>query len=470
MKATIPIITFSLLFIFLSCKKNNADSVEETTGESNTLPAPPETWQENWFEHEQLLKRVYYNDRIAVYYDDDVDTTQTKWLYPFLDTVWSYTRSVYGDFGQRDTTNRLFTIFHTGKYSGGHPFLYYDANRLYRNGIDIGAGEDAWLHQTNWETNTIIHEIGHIVEMAGKGVKDSPAHGSIWGDSKWAEIFVYDVYKNTHMTTKMNDAYDDFYNTADDFPRANTAWFKNWFLPIYEQFNEAAILNAYFEKLASAFPKRPYPVIGQEYTRALNFGEFIHFWSAATGVNLSTRARLAFGPNDRNNNNWLTQFSEAQSAFNSLEYEDHDPYFGQDLSDQMSVSVSTENSGGANGAEGSQKLVDFDIQTKFFTNGFNAAFWIQQESTNAVVANSYLISSANDASDRDPKSWQLQGSNDGNKWTVLDTRQDETFESRNEFRVYDFNNNTAYKYYRLQITETLNSPDIQLAEWRLMKK
>lgn len=472
MKASIYVSCFVLFALLFSCKQQFVKPVDEVAVEEsgNTLPAPPATWQENWFEHDQVVKRVFYNDRIAVYFDDDVDTVQTTWMFPFIDTVWSYTRSVYGDFGESDTTNRLFAIFHTGKYGGGHPFMYYDANRMYRNGIDIGSGADAWINQTNWETNTIIHEVAHVVEMAGKGVKNSPAHWSIWGDSKWAEIFVYDVYKNTHMTSKMNDAYTDFYNTTDNFPRANTAWFKHWFLPIYQQFNEATVLNAYFEALAAAFPKRPYPVIGQEYTRELNFGEFVHFWSAASGVNLSTRARLAFGPNDRNNASWLTQFTQAQADFGSLSYAAVDPFFGADLSQQATISVSVENVGGATGTEGSGKLNDFDIQTKFFANGFTSGFWIQQEVASPVIANAYLISSANDAPNRDPKSWILQGSHDGQQWTALDSRQGETFEARRSYKVYDFANTTAYRYYRLQISETLNSPDIQLSEWRIMRK
>lgn len=472
MKASIYLCCCVLFVLLFSCKQQFIRPVDEaeTAVENNILPAPPPTWQENWFEHDQVLQRIFYNDRIAVYFDNDVDTVQTAWMFPFIDTVWTYTRSVYGDFGTSDTTNRLFAIFHTDKYGGGHPFMYYDANRLYRNGIDIGSGADAWINQTNWETNTIIHEVAHIVEMAGKGVKNSPAHWSIWGDSKWAEIFVYDVYKHTNMTAKMNDAYQDFYNTTDDFPRANTAWFKNWFLPIYEQFDEASVLNAYFEALASTFPKQPYPVIGQEYTRELNFGEFIHFWSAASGVNLSTRARLAFGPNDRNGTSWLTQFTQAQSVFGSLSYAAADPFFGQDLSQQTAVSVSVENSGGPMAVEGSGKLNDFDLHSKFFANGFTPGFWIQQEAASPVIANAYLISSANDAPNRDPKSWTLQGSNDQQNWTALDTRQGETFDSRRSFKVYDFNNATAYRYYRLQISETLNSTDIQLAEWRLMKK
>lgn len=453
--------TAVLFFLCASCTKLPVEG--EDQGDTPVLPAPPDTWQEHWFEHNQLVKRVFYNDQIAVYFDDDVDTVATDWMFPFIDSVWTYTRSIYGDFGEHDTTNRLFAIFHTDKYGGGHPFMYYDDSHDYRNGIDIGSGADAWIHQTNWETNTIIHEIAHVVEFASKGVAESPAF-TVWGDSKWAEIFVYDVYRHLNRTQKLEDAFNDFSNGTDNFPRTGTAWFRNWFYPIYEQHDEATVLNEYFEKLAATFPKKPHPVIGQEYERRMNLGEFVHFWSAAAGVNLSTRARLAFG------SAWLDDFTTAQSQFGSLTYDAMDPFFGEDLSAGATVTVSNENGGGASAPEGSSKVADFDVQTKFFANGYDANFWLQQQLGTPEAANAYLLSSGNDAPDRDPMSWELQGSNDGTNWTTLDTRTNEEFDYRNEFRVFDFDNTVTYMYYRLSVTTNAGSPDIQLGEWRLMRK
>ena len=40
----------------------------------------------------------------------------------------------------------------------------------------------------------IVHEVAHIVEGGSKNTQRSPQFG-IWGDSKWAEIFIYDVYR-----------------------------------------------------------------------------------------------------------------------------------------------------------------------------------------------------------------------------------------------------------------------------------
>ncbi|XLQ20057.1 MAG: discoidin domain-containing protein [Candidatus Moraniibacteriota bacterium] len=52
-----------------------------------------------------------------------------------------------------------------------------------------------------------------------------------------------------------------------------------------------------------------------------------------------------------------------------------------------------------------------------------------------------------------PKDWTFEGSNDANTWTVLDVRSAEMNWLSNEKRNYSgFTNNTAYRYYRLNIT------------------
>jgi len=62
-----------LLLVGLSstaCAQKKSELAPKT--KEQKLPAPPETWQEHWFEHNQLVKRVYYNDEVAMYYDDDM--------------------------------------------------------------------------------------------------------------------------------------------------------------------------------------------------------------------------------------------------------------------------------------------------------------------------------------------------------------------------------------------------------------
>ncbi|SFE41046.1 Por secretion system C-terminal sorting domain-containing protein [Chitinophaga sp. CF118] len=261
---------------------------------------PPATWQEHWFEHNQLLSRVFYDNDLALYYDNDVSRSVT-WTQQYLGDVWRYTKRTYGSFGDDP---HLFAVLHTNKYSGGHPSGYFDPSHDNRNVIDAGAGP--WTSATHGDRGLLTHEVAHVVEGNSKNSHSSPAFG-IWGDSKWAEIFNYDVYKALGRTDDAAQAYDDYNNSdGDDFPRAGTKWFKNWFYPIYSRHGGSQVLNRYFIQLALYFPKN-----GNDYSRRMNMGEFVHFWSGAAGVNLKSLATTAFGWTSE----YEAQFVAAQAAF-----------------------------------------------------------------------------------------------------------------------------------------------------------
>jgi len=206
----------------------------------------------------------------------------------------------------------LYAIFHTGKYSGGHPSTYFDASHDNRNVIDCGSSSsEAWLSGQGNDLDIVTHEVAHIVEGAAKGTHGSPAFG-IWGDSKWAEIFNYDVYKNLGMTSDATRWYNMMIQSSDDFPIRGTHWFRDWFYPIYNQHGENAVLNSFFTLLSQHFPKR-----GNDYARDMNMGEFVHFWSGAARTNLQPLAESAFTWTIQ----WNTQFLQAQSNFPNLPYQ-----------------------------------------------------------------------------------------------------------------------------------------------------
>lgn len=133
------------------------------------------------------------------------------------------------------------------------------------------------------------------------------------------------------------------------------------------------------------------------------------------------------------------------------------------------LSVSRDNNGGAEGGEGSLKIVDNDTGTKFLQSSFSGDLWMRLEFPEPVVVGAYTMTSANDAPDRDPKNWTLQGSHNGINWTNLDSRTDESFAQRFQTKRYDFNNSMAYKYYRLNITANHGSSLYQQAEWRMIR-
>ncbi|WP_431200150.1 hypothetical protein ACQ86K_08135 [Mucilaginibacter sp. P19] len=62
-----------------------------------------------------------------------------------------------------------------------------------------------------------VHEVGHIVSGASHGVKGSPSD-ALWGDSKFMEIFNYDVLKHIGREDEAGRVYKQMQTQYDDFP------------------------------------------------------------------------------------------------------------------------------------------------------------------------------------------------------------------------------------------------------------
>ena len=120
--------------------------------------------------------------------------------------------------------------------------------------------------------------------------------------------------------------------------------------------------------------------------------------------------------------------------------------------------------------ERSPSLVDNNINSKFLLCDFSSPVWAQLAYDHPQVINAYSLTSANDAPERDPKDWQIQGSNNGTSWTVLDIREGESFLSRHETKKYTFPNKTPYSYYRLLITKNNGNSLMQVSEWRVFMR
>ncbi|MFT3827171.1 MAG: heparin lyase I family protein [Chitinophagaceae bacterium] len=115
-------------------------------------------------------------------------------------------------------------------------------------------------------------------------------------------------------------------------------------------------------------------------------------------------------------------------------------------------------------------LIDNSSATKYYVGG-KTALWVQYKSTVPAIVTRYTITSANDREGRDPKNWQLLGSNDGVTWDTLDTRAGELFATRFLKKIYAIdNNNRFFQYYRLNITSNNGDTGSQFAEWELFKK
>lgn len=142
-----------------------------------------------------------------------------------------------------------------------------------------------------------------------------------------------------------------------------------------------------------------------------------------------------------------------------------------DVTDQRtSYSSQYENS---DGNENSPKLVDNNPNTKFLLHDFDVdgSIWVQLNFAEPITTGAYTITSANDAPERDPKNWEIQGSNDDwATWDVLDTQTDQFFVNRGELKKYTFPNDKAYKSYRWEVTANNGNDLFQCAEFRLIRR
>lgn len=136
------------------------------------------------------------------------------------------------------------------------------------------------------------------------------------------------------------------------------------------------------------------------------------------------------------------------------------------------LTVQYENTHADDQGENSTHLVDNNTGTKFLIFDFHAPAWMQLQFPQPQYTGAYTMTSANDAPGRDPKDWQLLGSNDGSNWTVLDVQTNQSFANRFQTNKYTFSNKVAYTYYRLNITAIADPGGglYQQAEWRLIQR
>ena len=109
-------------------------------------------------------------------------------------------------------------------------------------------------------------------------------------------------------------------------------------------------------------------------------------------------------------------------------------------------------------------LADGDDDTKWLA--FEETATITYELVEPAVITNYAMVSANDFPGRDPQTWTMSGSTDGETWTELDTRS-EDFDQRFMRQEYELDNTEEYQYFQLEITENAGDSSTQLADWLL---
>lgn len=434
-----------------SCSDDDSsiiDGMSDAVVNTDPSGAPPRIMDESWSGHSEVLYRQYFDDYVAVYYDDVIERP-LEWPYEFLSNAWDYTTDTYGSFGNE---NILYAIFHSEGDATTFQTIY-DAFGFSLIDVPLNGVEKSGSNM-----DRPLWEISHIVENSSNLVSGSPA-SVLWGDN-WSEIFTYDLYSGLGMEDEAQRVYDQYMQTTSDSPESGVNWFKDWYYPIYQEHGTAA-LSDFFTLVSGKFPK-----VGDAYAKDMTLGELVHFYSGATGEDLLPLAEAAFGWSDDREKELL----QARADYPLLDYPFDPIVIVTDLTFDAQISVNHENTDGPDANEGSSKVIDNNTSTKYLYFGYSPNMWMQQEFSEPQIVNRYTLTSGNDSPERDPKTWTLEGSSDSTTWEVLDTRSNETFNSRGLTKEFIVDNQDAYNYYRINITENGGATLFQLAEWRLINR
>ncbi|WP_335924596.1 discoidin domain-containing protein [Shewanella indica] len=128
-------------------------------------------------------------------------------------------------------------------------------------------------------------------------------------------------------------------------------------------------------------------------------------------------------------------------------------------------------------AEAASKAFDNDINTKWLDHNEGKGApsekepsWVKLDLPQAKIVSSIAITSANDASGRDPENFNVEGSNDGGQtWVRLGSWIGESWDNRLERKLFEMGNGFAFSSYRLNVTKNKgNDTLMQIAEIELI--
>lgn len=452
MKKNIQRIILSLLGLgmIISCSHDGPSLVDrpESIVILEAPNAPLLFLEETWNGHNETLYRYFLDENVAVYYPETV-TEDIMWPYLFASNVWAEVVSSYDGFED----DILHVVLHTDELEPFAINKYNSDPEAHIIDLSILSEED-----NSNERDAIIRKVSKIVETAAFGIDGSPA-SEVW-KQQWMEIFLYSTYLNLGMEEDAQRIMDANLGVASNFPVENTFWFKDWFFPLYENYGEGVVLNNFFRSLSQHFP-----VIEGAYERDLTLGEFVHFWSGAAGEDVQPIAEEAFGWNDE----YQEQLIQARTDFPNVNYDFPATSEIVDVTEGAIVTVSNEHPNGSDSEFGSSNIADNNYSSKYWIQEYNTNLWMQYELPQAELIDRYELTAGNDVPPRDPRSWTLMGSNDGETWVELDRQEEISWErsERKEFLIE--NNDTEYKYYRINVFKNNGGGWFQVTEWRLRR-
>jgi len=119
-----------------------------------------------------------------------------------------------------------------------------------------------------------------------------------------------------------------------------------------------------------------------------------------------------------------------------------------------------------NGGHAPVYAFDGNSDTKWASSGTGTQ-WLQIKLPTATICNAVKIVSRTDGnySNQVPRDFEIRGSNDAETWTTLTTQTGIAWVSSGQSQSFNFENETAYQYYRLVITANNGGGDYSLGEF-----
>lgn len=120
-------------------------------------------------------------------------------------------------------------------------------------------------------------------------------------------------------------------------------------------------------------------------------------------------------------------------------------------------------------SEDVQMAIDGDINTKFLDfSTTNTGFYVNTGFSSVVVR--LDLTTANDAQERDPVDYIVEGSNDGTTWNLISSGATTCFLPRLTTQTINFSNSVYYSWYRVRFNDVCEPPfanSMQIAEVQL---
>jgi len=163
-----------------------------------------------------------------------------------------------------------------------------------------------------------------------------------------------------------------------------------------------------------------------------------------------------------------TTYYYVAQAKNSAGTSGNSPQFGASLLTTPMVNLAfggtpTATIADNGGSEAPDKAFDRNPGSKWLGWAPTGSIQYDFGAGNAQVVKCYTINCA-DVANRDPKSWNFRGSQDGTNWTTLDSKSNQSFITRFAMNTYNLANTTAYRFYQLEVTANNGATSVAVAE------